>query len=175
HALHDALPICCPVPLALLRVSRGRNHGPGVACASRSSISLSLSITAPPSTRRGTAAARRARPQPAPRPRCRGSPSCRGRLPRWPTRPGRGWSSLLSVLLALLPVPRRTPGDPVVLHAGLAERVGVGGVVGGVGGLVVGGVVVGRGEVGGGDGHAPTPRSSPSCNGLASRAMISGR
>src|SRR5690606_1639866 len=57
--------------------------------------------------------------------------------------------SLLSVLLALLPVPRRTPGHPVVLHAGLAERVGVGGVVGGVGGLVVGGVVVGRGEGGG--------------------------
>src|SRR5690606_21479582 len=65
--------------------------------------------------------------------------------------------------VALLPVPRRTPGHPVVLHAGLAERLGVGGVVGGVGGLVVGGVVVGRGEVGGGDGHAPTPRSSPSC------------
>src|SRR5690606_15186266 len=79
------------------------------------------------------------------------------------------------VLLALLPVPRRTPGHPVVLHAGLAERVGVGGVVGGVGGLVVGGVVVGRGEVGGHDaswsvsgGRGTSRPSSPSLRGRSS-------
>src|SRR5690606_39348650 len=87
----------------------------------------------------------RARPRERPPPPARASP------PPAAPRSRSACPSLLSVRLALLPVPRRTPGHPVVLHAGLAERVGVGGVVGGVGGLVVGGVVVGRGEGGGHD------------------------
>src|SRR5690606_10029448 len=141
---------------ARTRSTRPRRHSRAPACAAPPP-------RAPP--RRG----RRGRRGPStdPRPsarRCRSSAGTGSPGHRWSatrariagTHPGRlaprtaaprsrsACPSLLSVLLALLPVPRRTPGHPVVLHAGVAERVGVGGVVGGVVGLVVGGVVVGR-------------------------------